>query len=243
MDSKTKTPFLLFFSPRAMMSEAVFVTICLDFCTHLFWCSTRIILNFFFSISHEAGGYRPEFFCFFFVFSSSPTCVPLLCRWPRYQLHSFCSKWNCQGFILRLSPISPQRSLFSTLSRKTLWSMVRISFSLITITFFSIQTFDRPGGFFCHFSLNPICWLIAVRVQIKLRFSENHFPTSVTLPTITPHRHGFEEFGFGLWKFLSRHSDMMGLNSEIFSFKLSQSYVMVFNINNYSLKLSCTCNC
>ena len=61
------------------------------------------------------------------------------------------------------------------------------------------------------------------KFELKLRFSENHFPTSVTLPTITPHRHGFEEFGFGLWKFLSRHSDKMVLNSEIFSFKLSQS--------------------
>ena len=35
MDSKTKTPFQLFF-PQAMMSEAVFVTICLDFCAHFF---------------------------------------------------------------------------------------------------------------------------------------------------------------------------------------------------------------
>ena len=46
----------------------------------------------------------PTVFLCFFWFS---ICVPL-CRWlwPGYQLHTFCPKWNCQGFILRLSPIS-----------------------------------------------------------------------------------------------------------------------------------------
>ena len=228
------------------MSEVVFFTICLDFCVHFFFGVPHIILIFCDQCLKVQVATVHEFSCvflfFFFVFFF-PTCVPLLCRWPRYQLHSFCPKWNCQGFILRLSPISSQRSLFSTLSRKTLWSTVRISFSLITIPLPSIQTFDRPGAFFATSAFIQFAGSSQFGFELKLRFSENHFPTSVTLPTITPHRHGFEEFGFGLWKFLSRHSDMMVSNREIFSFKLSQSYVMVFNSNDYYFKLSCTCNC
>ena len=41
------------------------------------------------------------------------TCVFLFppvfhcgCWCPGYQLQTFCPKWNCQGFVLRLSPIS-----------------------------------------------------------------------------------------------------------------------------------------
>ena len=219
----------------------------------LFWCSTHNFDFLWSVPQGAGGHCPRIFLCFsvfFFVFFFS-TCVPLLCRWIVswtsfcFFLHFFCvSPTHLCSIVVQVAEISAaqflpkvklprihfalvsnflKRSLFSTLSRKTLWSTVRISFSLITIPLPSIQTFDRPGAFFAISALIQFAGSSQFGFELKLRFSENHFPTSVTLPTITPHRHGFEEFGFGLWKFPSSHSDMMGLNREIFSFKLSQT--------------------
>ena len=111
------------------------------------------------------------------------TCVFLFppvfhcgCWCPGYQLQTFCPKWNCQGFVLRLSPIS--------------------SFLTHCFQLFPAKHFDRfpskkfllwPRSnckqFFCDFILNPIGCNGSTQ---KRWFSRNHFPTSVTLSNNNP---------------------------------------------------------
>ena len=76
MDSKTKTPFQLFIFPEAMMSEVVFVTICLDFCAHFFFGVPHIILIFCDQCLMVQVATVHKFSCVFFCFFSSFSFPP-----------------------------------------------------------------------------------------------------------------------------------------------------------------------
>ena len=246
MDSKTKTPFQLFFFPkqwcqRRCLSQFVLISVLISF-----WWSTH---NFDFFVINDVGGYCPldsvqDFSSVFRFFSCFlfPHLCSIVVQVAKISAAQFLPKVKLPRIHFALvSNFLPTLIVFNFIPQNTLINGQDFFFSDYN---YIVQhpNFWPARSFFAISALIQFAGSSQFRFELKLRFSENHFPTSVTLPTITLHRHGFEEFGFGLWK-LSRHSDMMVLNSEIFSFKLSQNYVMVFNSNNYSLKLSCTCNC
>ena len=247
MDSKTKTPFQLFFSPkqwcqRRCLSQFVLISVLISF-----WCSTH---NFDFFVINDVGGYCPldsvqDFSSVFrfFVFSFPPPVFHCCAGGQDISCTVFAQSEIAKDSFCACLQFPPNAHCFQLYPAKHFDQRSGFLFLWLQLHCPASKLLTGQEVFFAISALIQFAGSSQFRFELKLRFSENHFPTSVTLPTITPHRHGFEEFGFGLWKFLSRHSDMMGLNSEIFSFKLSQSYVMVFNSNNYSLKLSCTCNC
>ena len=152
MDSKTKTPFQLFIFPEAMMSEVVFVTICLDFCAHFFFGVPHIILIFCDQCLMVQVATVHKFSCVFFCFFSSfsfPPPVFHCCAGEQcpgllfvFFLHFFyVSPTHLCSIVVQVAEISAaqflpkvklprihfalvsnflKRSLFSTLSRKTL---------------------------------------------------------------------------------------------------------------------------
>ena len=191
------------------------------------------------------------FSVFFFVFFFS-TCVPLLCRWI-VSWTFFCLFFSPFFLSFPHAPVfhccAGGRDISCTvfaqseIAKDSFCACLQFPPFAHCFQLYPAKHFDQRSGFLflwlqfhCPSKLltgQELFFAISALIQfagssqfgfeLKLRFSENHFPTSVTLPTITPHRHGFEEFGSGLWKFPSSHSDMMGLNREIFSFKLSQT--------------------
>ena len=171
MDSKTKTPFQLFFFPkqwcqRRCLSQFVLISVLISF-----WCSTH---NFDFFVINDVGGYCPldsvqDFSSVFrfFVFSFPPPVFHCCAGGQDISCTVFAQSEIAKDSFCACLQFPRALIVFNFIPQNTLINGQDFFFSDYN---YIVQhpNFWPARRFFCHFSLNPICWLIAVRVRTKI---------------------------------------------------------------------------
>ena len=163
--------FSAVFFPKQWYQRRCLSQFVLIFCAHFFWCSTH---NFDFFVINDVGGYCPldsvqDFSSVFrfFVFSFPPPVFHCCAGGQDISCTVFAQSEIAKDSFCACLQFPPNAHCFQLYPAKHFDQ--RSGFLFLWLQLHCPTSKLLTGqDFFCHFGLNPICWLIAVRVRTKI---------------------------------------------------------------------------